>query len=209
MAVSYKNKSKIYGLLDRIYFKNKCNSPRYILANKIENSDYKILEIAVGTAENCIILARNKPKLNIIGIDMSEQMLNIAKNNIKNENISNIELLKMNGLNMSFIKETFDYIIISLLLHEIPEEISDKILSGCRKILKNNGKIYILEWEYPKKIIQKIVFLTIKLFEPKEFKLFMEKDLNKYFNKNGFQIRDVEYGDYSKVIELVKCATST
>ena len=66
------------------------------------------------------------------------------------------------------------------------------------------GKIYVLEWENPKTIIQKIIFITIKLFEPREFKHFMKKDLNKYFNKNGLRIKNIDYGNYSKVIELEK-----
>jgi ubiquinone/menaquinone biosynthesis C-methylase UbiE len=124
--MSYKIRSKFYRLLDTIYFKNNSKNPRYILLNKVPNNDLKILEVAVGTAENIVLLAKNKPKLNIIGIDLSEEMLKIAINKIKNEKFLNVELIKMNGLNMTFNNETFDYKIISLL-HELPEEISDKI----------------------------------------------------------------------------------
>jgi hypothetical protein len=53
------------------------------------------------------------------------------------------------------------------------------------------------------------MFFTIKLLEPKEFKYFIKKDLEKYFNKNGYKVKSIEYGDYSKVIELLKNATST
>jgi demethylmenaquinone methyltransferase/2-methoxy-6-polyprenyl-1,4-benzoquinol methylase len=204
MSVSYKNKSKIYRLLDIIYFKNNSRNPRYILTNKIPNNDSKILEIAVGTAENIILLAKLKPKNHIIGIDLSEDMLEIARNNILKEKIQNIELIKMDGMNIKFDSKTFDFIIISLLLHEISENIANKILDECIKILKPNGKLYVLEWEEPKKIIQKIIFLIIKLFEPKEYKMFMKKDLNKYFLNNDFTINDIEYGNYSKVIELEK-----
>ena len=207
MAVSYKLLSKTYGLLDIIYFKN--NSPRLILMNKIPNGEYKILEIEIGTAENSIILAKNKPKLKILGIDLSDEMLEIANNRVIENNIKNIELIKMDGTNIKFDKNAFDFIIISLLLHELTEGVANKILKECKNVLKQNGKIYVLEWENPKKIIQKIIFSVIKLLEPKEYKHFMKKDLNKYFYKNGFQIKNIEYGDYSKVIELGKSETST
>jgi demethylmenaquinone methyltransferase/2-methoxy-6-polyprenyl-1,4-benzoquinol methylase len=212
MSVSYTLISKFYGLLDKIYFKNNCNNPRFILTNKISNKNSKLLEIAIGTAENSILLAKQKSNIKIIGIDLSKEMLEIAQNKIKNEKIENIELIKMDAMNMAFDKETFDFIIISLLLHEIPENIANKILNECIKILKLDGKLYIIEWEEPKKINQKIKFSLIKLMEPfanKEFKIFMKKDLNKYFLKNGFEIKSIEYGDYSKVIELIKSATCT
>jgi demethylmenaquinone methyltransferase/2-methoxy-6-polyprenyl-1,4-benzoquinol methylase len=189
-----------------MFFKKNSNNPRFILLNKIPNNNSKILEIAVGTAENIILLAKNKSNVNIIGIDLSEEMLEIAKWKIKNENIQNIELLKMDAVNLLFGNGIFDYIIISLLLHEVPEEIGNKILKECLKKLKAEGKIYVLEWEEPKKIIQKITFLLIKIFEPKWYKQFMKKDLHEYFLKNGFKINTTEYGDYSKVIELVSSA---
>jgi demethylmenaquinone methyltransferase/2-methoxy-6-polyprenyl-1,4-benzoquinol methylase len=212
MFISYAFISKFYGLLDKVYFRNNCNNPRFILLNKIPNNDSKLLEIAIGTAENSILLAKQKPSINIVGIDLSKEMLEIAQNKIKKEKIANIELIKMDAMNIIFDNETFDYIIISLLLHEIPESIADKILNECIKKLKSNGKLYVIEWEEPQNIIQKIMFLIIKLMEPlanKEFKIFMKKDLNKYFLKNGFQIKSIEYGDYTKIIELVKSTTCT
>ena len=212
MSISYNVISKFYGLLDKIYFKDKQKNPRYILSNKIQNNDLNLLEIAVGTAENIILIAKQNPKLNIIGIDLSEQMLKIAQNKITKDNINNVELIKMDATNMTFDNKTFDYIIISLLLHELKEEISNKILNQCLKILKNNGKIYVIEWNYPKKLSQKIKFSMINFLEPftnKDFTQFVKKDFYEYFGKNGFQIKGIEYGDYTKIMELEKSATST
>jgi hypothetical protein len=37
----------------------------------------------------------------------------------------------------------------------------------------------------------------------------MKKDLNEYFDINGFQIKSIDYGNYSKIMELGKRQTST
>jgi demethylmenaquinone methyltransferase/2-methoxy-6-polyprenyl-1,4-benzoquinol methylase len=171
-------------------------------------ADYKkVLEIAVGTAENSILLAKNKPNVHITGIDISESMLNIARNIINKESLKNITLIKMDASNMIFENASFDVIIISLLLHELTENTANKILQQCLHVLKNDGKIFILEWEYPKKILQKVLFSVINLLEPlenKEYKQFMKKDLHLYFNQNGLRINNIDYGDYTKIIELEK-----
>ena len=170
------------------------------------------MEIAIGTAVNSILIAKNRPKLNIVGIDLSKEMLNIAEAKIKEYGIQNIELIKMDGENMVFQKESFDFIIISLLLHELKECEANNLLKECDKVLKQNGKIFILEWEKPKKFMQKVLFFVIELLEQlaqKEYKLFMKKDLNKYFGENGFKVNEIEYGNYSKVIELIKSANCT
>lgn len=204
MPISYVFISKFYGLLDLIYFKNNSFNPRKILLNKIPNNDINLLEIAIGTGKNSILLAKNRPKLNIVGIDISQEMLKIAQNNLEKEKISNVELINMNATNMAFKYETFDVIVISLLFHELKSDVANKILEECKKILKSDGKILLLEWEEPKKLFQKLMFLLIKLSEPKEFKEFIKKDLDNYFNENGFQIKSIEYGDYSKVVEIIK-----
>lgn len=204
MPISYVFISKFYGLLDLIYFKNNSFNPRKILLNKIPNNDINLLEIAIGTGKNSILLAKNRPKLNIVGIDISQEMLKIAQNNLEKEKISNVEVINMNATNMAFKYETFDVIVISLLFHELKSDVANKILEECKKILKSDGKILLLEWEEPKKLFQKLMFLLIKLSEPKEFKEFIKKDLDNYFNENGFQIKSIEYGDYSKVVEIIK-----
>ena len=75
-------------------FKKNDNNPRFILSKKIKNNVSKLIEIAIGTAENSILLAKQNPKINIVGIDLSMEVLEIAKNRIYNENIANIELKK-------------------------------------------------------------------------------------------------------------------
>jgi demethylmenaquinone methyltransferase/2-methoxy-6-polyprenyl-1,4-benzoquinol methylase len=202
MAISYKIISKFYNLLDTVGFRDNNNNPRKIILKNIPNDNLKILDIAVGTARNSILLATNRNCLNITGIDLSEEMLKIAQKDIERQNIKNITLLKMDAVNMAFEYRTFDIIIISLLLHELNENIANKILNDCKNILKPDGKIYILEWDKPKNIIQKMLFSIIEILEPKEYKLFMKKDLEEYFNKNNFNIENIEYGDYTKIIEL-------
>jgi demethylmenaquinone methyltransferase/2-methoxy-6-polyprenyl-1,4-benzoquinol methylase len=204
MAVNYSFISKIYGLIDLVYFRNKNDNPRYILMNKFQNNNANLLDIAIGTAENSILIAKQNPKINIFGIDLSDEMLEIAKSKIEKHDVKNIKLIKMNGSNMSFNNEMFEYIIISLLFHELPEDISNKILNECKRVLKKDGKIYVLEWEKPKCFLKKVLFYITELSEPKEYKIFMGKDLNNYFLKNGFKINSIEYGNYSKVMELVK-----
>jgi hypothetical protein len=44
----------------------------------------------------------------------------------------------------------------------------------------------------------------LELIGNKEFNQFMRKDFNIYFNKNGFRIKNIDYGNYTKIIELEK-----
>jgi len=188
--------------MDIIYFKDNDKNPRKIILNKIPDTPLNVLEIAVGTAKNIILLAKNKKNLNITGIDMSEDMLKLARKSINKHNTENITLLNMNAADMTFGKEEFDIIIISLLLHEVENDLRKKILDGCKRVMKKDGKIFLLEWNEPKRFFQKLMFSTIKIFEPKEFKIFMKLDLFEYFKSLGFCVNNIEYGDYTQVLEI-------
>jgi len=64
----------------------------------------------------------------------------------------------MDGTNITFKNKLFDFIVISLLLHELPESIANKLLKECQKVLKSDGKLYIIEWEKPKNKSKNIIF---------------------------------------------------
>lgn len=65
--------SKIYGLLDVLYFKNKNRSPRTIAMNYINPNDGMILDICTGTAANAIGIAKRYKESKIVGIDLQDK----------------------------------------------------------------------------------------------------------------------------------------
>ena len=84
----------------------------YINGNNLDN--YRLLEIGVGSGAIILSIAKNCPNGKLIGIDISEEALKIAKENQDNLSISNVTLLKSDlfeiFLNKSK-KEKFDIIV--------------------------------------------------------------------------------------------------
>ena len=204
MAVSYEFTSKIYGLLDLVYFRKKETSPRQALQKMIPNEKVKVLDICCGTAENSIQVAKKHPKALIVGIDLSKEMLNFAKKNIARNQLNNISLKQGDATATDFKAKLFDYAIVSLVLHEIEEDIADGMLSEARRVLKDEGELIVLEWEIPKKLVQKIIFFPIVLLEPKPFKKLMRADKREYFKAHGFELIEEVHCDYSCVYRLKK-----
>lgn len=202
--VRYQGTSKIYDLLDIIYFKNNEHNPRRALLDFINKQDVKILDICTGTAANAIIIGMNNKNARITGIDKSPDMLRIANAKVKLNELTNIDLLRMDATRTAFDDSSFDVIIISLVLHEVSSELARKIITEAKRVLKPEGKLLILEWEEPQNIYKRLKFYLIRKMEPVGFERFLKMDMENYFKEFGLKITGLIHCDYSKVLCLCK-----
>lgn len=203
MSNLYRLNSKFYDLLDVIYFKRFDMSPRTAIQELIPDNG-KVLDICTGTATNGILIAENKINTFTYGIDISKEMLEIAKEKIKKQNLTNIKLKQMDATATDFDNESFDVVLISLVLHEISNDLATKIIEEAKRVVKAEGKIIVIEWEKPSSFFRKLVFLPIQWMEPKRFYEFLNCDMYEYFRKRQLEIVSLKHCDYSKVIELSK-----
>ena len=197
----YKLISGVYDLLDVIYFRNYANSPRKAVIEAISEHD-KILDLCTGTGTNAINIAKANPSAEIIGVDLSENMLKVAREKADKADTKNIKLYKMDATKLDFKSNNFDKISLSLILHEMDDELRSKILNEAKRVLKKDGKIIITEWERSTKLSKRLLFMPIHLLEPKPYREFLKKDLYSYFAKYGLKIEKITHCDYTKVIVL-------
>lgn len=116
----------------------------------------KILDIATGTADLAIEAARLKPN-QIIGIDISEKMLEIGKKKISDRNQQNlIKLTLGKAENLEFQDNEFDAVISAFGVRNF--ENLELGLKECYRVLKSNGVLMILEFSLPKNFIIKNIY---------------------------------------------------
>ena len=197
----YKAMSEFYDLIDIVYFRDYDNSPRKVVFESIDNEE-KVLDLCTGTATNALKIAKSKPLSEVIGIDLSKDMLKIAQGKVKKSKVRNIKLYHMDATNMRFQDKFFDKILLSLVLHEVEENLAEKILTEAKRVLKDDGEIIVTEWEKSRKFSRRALFLPIDILEPKPFKSFIEKDLYRYFERYGLKVVSEVHCDYSRVLKL-------
>lgn len=199
----YKAMSGFYDLIDIVYFRDYENSPRKVVFESIGNAE-KVLDLCTGTATNALKIAKSKPLSEVIGIDLSKDMLKIAQSKVEKSKVPNISLHHMDATHMRFQDKYFDKILLSLVLHEVEENLAEKILVEAKRVLKDDGEIIVTEWEKSRKFFRRAVFLPIEILEPRPFKSFIKKDLYSYFGRYGLKVVSEVHCDYSRVLNLKK-----
>jgi len=204
MSIQYRIISKFYDLLDVIYFKDTNTNPRKGMLEYIPDKKLKVLDLCIGTAANSITIAENRPKSEIVGIDLSKDMLTVAKEKIGKRGIRNITTYVMDATNIGFDDNYFDIVVISLVLHEVDDNIRNKIIIEAKRVLKKKGRIIILEWDKPNKFTHKLLFSIIELLEPKGFKEFLQLNMKEYVEKFSLKALREKKCDYTRIIEITK-----
>lgn len=134
-----------------------------------------ILDVATGTGDLAIAEAVLHAK-KIVGIDISEKMLDAGKSKISK--YPNIEFHLGDGENIPFPDDSFDAVSVSFGVRNF--ENVPKGLLEMRRVLNENGKIYILEFSKPKnELFKKLYYFYFCTVLPFIGKL-VSKDSNAY-----------------------------
>lgn len=108
-----------------------------------------ILDVATGTGDFAFESIKILHPEKIVGVDISEGMLNVAKQKIKERNLGHIFTVQLgDSEGLHFEDNTFDAITVAFGVRNY--ENLNKGLADMLRVLKPEGKIVILEFSKPK-----------------------------------------------------------
>jgi len=137
------------GLNKLISFGNDAKWKQKILKIVVAKQPNSILDIATGTGDLAILFAATSAN-EIIGLDISQGMLDIGKKKIEAQNlVSKIQMVLGDGESIPYSDNYFDVITIAYGLRNF--ENLEKGLTDILRTLKPNGKLIILETSVPTK----------------------------------------------------------
>ena len=114
-----------------------------------DTSPQSILDIATGTGDLAIMMAQTDAT-RIVGLDLSEGMLNVGKDKVKALKLDHrIEMIVGDSEKLPFADNTFDAITVAFGVRNF--ENLEKGLSEILRVLKPNGIFVILESSVPTK----------------------------------------------------------
>jgi demethylmenaquinone methyltransferase / 2-methoxy-6-polyprenyl-1,4-benzoquinol methylase len=113
-----------------------------------EDKPAYILDVATGTADMAIMAYKLLKPTKIMGIDISEKMLEVGRQKIEKEGLTSfIELQGGDGETINFNDNTFDAIMVAFGVRNF--ENLEKGLSEIFRVLKPGAKLVVLEFSKP------------------------------------------------------------
>ncbi|MCH9811965.1 bifunctional demethylmenaquinone methyltransferase/2-methoxy-6-polyprenyl-1,4-benzoquinol methylase UbiE [bacterium] len=112
-----------------------------------EKKGANVLDVACGSCEQILANVKKRPSATFTGIDISEKLLNIGREKIKE--IEQVKgLYNVSALDLPFSRESYDAITLSFGIRNM--EKVEIALEEAYRVLKKGGKLLILEFSLPK-----------------------------------------------------------
>ena len=106
----------------------------------INQSTGRVLEVGVGTG---LSLPDYKPSLEIVGIDLSREMLDKARDRVAEEGMSNVTgLHEMDAGDLKFADESFDTVAAMYVMTVVPDP--EKVMKELARVCKTGGQVILV-----------------------------------------------------------------
>ena len=137
----------------------KTNSQIFRFSDSQIQKDSQVLDVACGTADSTIALARAGIS-SVTGVDISEEMLKVGETKVAAQNLDSVINLQVEDCeNLSFDDDSFDAAFIAFGIRNFEDKRNG--LRELRRVLKPNGHLLILELSVPQ---NKILLSLYKLY---------------------------------------------
>jgi demethylmenaquinone methyltransferase / 2-methoxy-6-polyprenyl-1,4-benzoquinol methylase len=145
-----------------------------------------ILDVATGTADMAIIACRLLHPDRVIGIDISEQMLDLGRKKVEKEGLEErIQLQSGDSETIKFTDNTFDAVMVAFGVRNFED--LEKGLQEMLRVMKPGGDLIILEFSRPRiKLFRKLYELYMLIVAPEIARWFSQnKKAYQYLNKSA------------------------
>lgn len=119
------------------------------LIGKVKSTNpLTVLDIATGTGDLAIQLAKSFPVVSVTGIDISSGMLEIGQQKLVKLNLTErIRLVQADTLHIPFPEAQFDSAMVAFGVRNFSDPV--KGMTEIWRVLKPGGKLFILEFSMP------------------------------------------------------------
>jgi len=162
----------------------------------------RILEVGVGTGINTTLYPRDCA---VVGIDVSEAMLEKARQRCARRDVRNVQLFAMDAAAMSFDDDSFDVVYAPYLISVVRDPV--KVALEMRRVCRRGGRIVILNhFKSPSLILSRVERAFSPLTKYIGFKA--DLDLARFLAQAGLVPVSIEKVNVPRIWSLVICVNA-
>jgi len=173
---AFNNQAIIY---ESTYYGNHAKKLYSSVIDKVNNFNCKaVLDVGCGTGTILSVLVKNE-SISLSGVDLSEEMLSIAKQKLNNE----VELKIGDSEQLPWDDKIFDTIICTDSFHHYPNP--EKVLNEMARVIQFKGHLIIGDpWMITP--FRQVANLFIKFSKDGDYRIYSKKEISKLLVKCGF-----------------------
>lgn len=108
----------------------------------------RVLDLATGTGDLAILVARSHPSVQVEGLDPSERMLDVAAAKVRDAGLAGrVALVTGDAQSLPYPDDTFDGVTIAFGIRNVPDRARG--LREMRRVTKPGGRVAVLELSEP------------------------------------------------------------
>ena len=124
----------------------------------------------------------------VVGIDLSEAMLRVAR---RKNRFSNVTFLRADAAALPFGDQSFDAACVSFALHEMPASIRDRVVREMARVTKAGGVAVVVDYGLPRnRVASWLAYHIVKLYERDHYATFVRSDLAAVLESAGIRVSD-------------------
>jgi ubiquinone/menaquinone biosynthesis C-methylase UbiE len=171
-----------------------------------KSSPEAVLDLGCGNGRLLPILQENNDKLEYFGADISQGLIDIAKERYLSQNF-----ICYDGINLPYENNTFNVIVSIAVLHHLPKNFIDTWIQESKRVAKKDATFIFTSWDlmntkkeeikkyywqnflknilhFKMPVFGEYVFGFVKEKQTRFVHAYTQKDLENIFIKNGFKI---------------------
>ena len=99
----------------------------------------RVLDVGVGTGLSLPLYPR---QADVVGVDLSIEMLREAQKKIAREQLRHATLMEMNAEQLGFADNVFDYVIAAFVISVVPDPV--RFMAEVKRVSKPEGRIVLI-----------------------------------------------------------------
>lgn len=134
----------------------------------------KVLDVATGTGAQALAFASKAGE--VVGIDLSEAMLRVAR---RKNRFANVTFRPADATDLPFDDATFDASCVSFALHEMPLSVRERVVREMARVTRPGGFVVVVDYALPRnRIARSLALHVIGLYEIDHYADFVRSDLD-------------------------------
>lgn len=111
-----------------------------------------VIDLGCGPATQLGMVARFNPEVSFTGVDLSEEMLSRARDNVAEKQLGNVRFEHCDITSLDFLADnSVDAVMSTVVLHHLPDvQALEKVFAEVKRVLKPGGGLYLVDFGHLK-----------------------------------------------------------